>query len=52
MRGRLNQIFADQTGQSLEQITKDSDRNFWMGPEEAVEYGLAGKVIQSIDDLA
>ena len=52
MRGRLNQIFADQTGQSLEQITKDSDRNFWMGPEEAVEYGLVGKVIQSINDLA
>lgn len=51
MRKRLNQTFADQTGQSLEQVTKDSDRNFWMGPAEAVEYGLAGKVIQSLDEL-
>ena len=51
MRKRLNQTFADQTGQSLEQVTKDSDRNFWMGPAEAVEYGLAGKVIQSLEEL-
>ena len=51
MRQRLNQTFADQTGQSLERITEDSDRNFWMGPTEAVEYGLAGKVIQSLDEL-
>lgn len=51
MRKRLNQTFADQTGQSLDQIAKDSDRNFWMGPEEAVKYGLAGKVIQSLDEL-
>ncbi|MDA0750959.1 MAG: ATP-dependent Clp protease proteolytic subunit, partial [Verrucomicrobia bacterium] len=29
----------------------DSDRNFWMGPKEAVEYGLAGKIIKSINDL-
>ena len=51
MRQRLNQTFADQTGQSLERVTADSDRNFWMGPSEAVEYGLAGKVIQSMDEL-
>ncbi len=51
MRKRLNQTFADQTGQSLERVTKDSDRNFWMGPAEAVEYGLAGKVIQSLEEL-
>jgi ATP-dependent Clp protease, protease subunit len=51
MRKRLNQTFADQTGQTLEKVTEDSDRNFWMGPSEAVEYGLAGKVIQSMDEL-
>lgn len=51
MRERLNQTFADQTGQPIEKVRQDSDRNFWMGPKEAVEYGLAGKVIKSINDL-
>ncbi len=51
MRERLNRTFADQTGQSLEQVAKDSDRNFWMSPSEAVAYGLAGKVICSMGDL-
>ncbi len=51
MRQRLNQTFADQTGQSLERVTQDSDRNFWMGPQEAVEYGLVGSVVGSIDEL-
>ncbi|XOV73355.1 MAG: ATP-dependent Clp protease proteolytic subunit [Verrucomicrobiota bacterium] len=51
MRERLNQTFADQTGQPIEKVRQDSDRNFWMGPKEAVEYGLAGKIIKSINDL-
>lgn len=51
MRERLNQTFADQTGQPIEKVRQDSDRNFWMGPKEAVDYGLAGKVIKSINDL-
>ncbi len=52
MRKRLNQIFADQTGQSLERVTEDSDRNFWMSAQEAVNYGLAGKVVQSASELS
>ena len=51
MRGRLNQIFADQAGQQLKTIAKDTDRNFWMTPEEAKKYGLVGKIIQSHDEL-
>jgi ATP-dependent Clp protease protease subunit len=51
MRDRLNKIFADQTGKSIEQIAKDSDRNFWMSAEEARNYGLVGKVIQSANEL-
>ncbi|MCS1408350.1 MAG: ATP-dependent Clp protease proteolytic subunit [Verrucomicrobia subdivision 3 bacterium] len=51
MRERLNRTFAERTGQSLGQVTKDSDRNFWMSPKQAVEYGLAGKVIRSVDEL-
>ena len=51
MRERLNQIFADQTGQPLKTTAKDTDRNFWMTPEEAKKYGLVGKIIQSHDEL-
>ena len=51
MRDRLNKIFADATGQPLERIEKDTDRDFWMGPEEAIDYGLVGKVIRTISDL-
>ena len=50
-RERLNRTFAKQTGQTLERITQDSDRNFWMSPSEAIQYGLAGKVIRSMNDL-
>lgn len=47
MKDRLNQIFATETGQSLDVIEKDTDRDFWMGTEEAINYGLLGKVIRS-----
>lgn len=52
MRRRLNQIFADQTGQPLEKVEKDTDRNFWMSAKEAQDYGLVGTIIQSVSELA
>ena len=51
MRRRLNQIFADQTGQPLERVAADSDRNFWMTAQEAVDYGLAGSIVCSASEL-
>lgn len=51
MRRRLNQIFADQTGQPLAKAEKDTDRNFWMSAKEAQEYGLVGNIIQSVAEL-
>ncbi len=51
MRERLNRLLADRTGQTLEKIEEDTDRNFWMSAEEALEYGLVGKVIESSDAL-
>ena len=45
MRDRLNNLFARQTGQPVERIEKDTDRNFWMSAEEAKQYGLVGKII-------
>jgi ATP-dependent Clp protease protease subunit len=51
MRKRLNQIFADQTGQPLEKVEEDTDRNFWMSAKEAKEYGLVGNIIGSFSDI-
>ena len=45
MRERLNYIFSVQTGQPVEKIERDTDRNFWMSAEEAKDYGLVGKVV-------
>ena len=45
LRHRLNSIMADRTGQSVEQIAKDTDRDRFMSAEEAVEYGLIDKVL-------
>lgn len=51
MRDRLNRTFAEQTGQPLEKVEKDTDRNFWMSAQEAIEYGLVSKIIHSADEL-
>jgi ATP-dependent Clp protease, protease subunit len=51
MRERLSQIIADETGQSLERVRRDTERNYWMSANEAIEYGLAYKVISAIGDL-
>jgi len=50
MRRRLNEIIAKETGQPLEKVERDTDRNYWMSAEEAKDYGLVGKIIDSIRD--
>lgn len=44
MRERLNQMLADHTGQTVERIAEDTDRDFWMSPQEAADYGLIDTV--------
>ena len=51
MRERLSQIIAAETGQPVERVRKDTDRNYWMSANEAIEYGLASKIIASISEL-
>jgi ATP-dependent Clp protease protease subunit len=46
-RDRLNRTIAEATGQPLAKVKKDTDRNFWMSPEEAREYGIVGKIVSS-----
>jgi len=50
-RQRINRVIAEQTGQTIERVTKDTERDYWMGPEESVEYGIVGKIVRSIDEL-
>lgn len=44
MRQRLNEIIAQHTGQPVERVAEDTDRDFWMSPDEAVSYGLVDTV--------
>ena len=47
LKDRLNQIMADNTGQSLEQISNDTDRDNFMSAHDAVDYGLIDKVLET-----
>ena len=47
IRQQLNEIMAEKTGQPLEKIDKDTDRDFFMSAEEAKEYGIIDQVIES-----
>ncbi|MFY8130188.1 MAG: ATP-dependent Clp protease proteolytic subunit, partial [Burkholderiaceae bacterium] len=49
LRERLNQILAERTGQPIEQIAKDTDRDNFLSAEKAVEYGLIDKVLTQRD---
>lgn len=46
IREVINKILADMTGKDLEQINKDTDRNFFMSAKEALEYGIIDKVLE------
>ncbi len=50
MRDRLNRIIANETGQPIERVAKDTDRDYWMTSDEAIEYGLVGRVINSLSE--
>ena len=51
MRERFHKLFAQATGQTAEKIAKDTERDFWLTTDQALDYGLLGKVITSADDL-
>ena len=47
IRDRLNQILANHTGKTAEQVAEDTDRDYWMSPDEAKDYGIVDKVQQA-----
>lgn len=52
MRARLHAIFARATGQSEEKIARDTQRNHWLSAEEAIAYGLLGRIVERASELA
>mgnify|MGYP002841857471 FL=1 len=50
-RERINHTIAQQTGQSIDRVNVDTDRDYWMSVEESVDYGLVGTVINSVSEL-
>jgi ATP-dependent Clp protease protease subunit len=50
-RERVNRVIADETGQSMDRVLKDTDRDFWMNADEAVAYGLISRIAATRADL-
>lgn len=51
MRERFDNLFAEATGQTPEKIAEDTQHDFWLNTDEALEYGLLGKVISTMGEL-
>ena len=51
LRSKINQMIAEETGQSLEKVERDTDRDYWLNAEEAQEYGLVSRIIASRSEL-
>ena len=51
VRKRINTIISNATGQPLEKVNEDTDRNYWLNAEEAIEYGIVNKIISTHDEL-
>ena len=50
-RERIARTIARETGRPLDTVLQEIERDRWMGPEEAIEYGLVGRIIQKKSDL-
>ena len=51
MRERINKLISEETGQDLEKVQKDTDRDFWMNADEAKDYGLIDRIVQRGADI-
>ncbi len=51
IKKKINEMYADETGQLLEKVEEDTDRDYWMSPDEAVEYGLISRVVSGFDEI-
>lgn len=50
-KASINQIISEQTGKPVEQVEKDTDRDYWLSAQESIEYGLVSRIVKSRADL-
>jgi ATP-dependent Clp protease, protease subunit len=50
-KARINQLIASETGQPIERVAKDTDRDYWMTVEEAIDYGIVTKIIRTFTEV-
>lgn len=51
LKQRVNKLIAEETGQDIKTVERDTDRDRWLSPEAATEYGLISRVVTSSDEL-
>lgn len=51
LREKADGVIAEATGQTRERIAKDTSRDFWLGAEEAKEYGLVGRIVNTLAEI-
>jgi ATP-dependent Clp protease protease subunit len=51
LRGKINRLIADETGNPVEQVEKDTDRDYWMNSQEAVNYGLISRIVSKREEI-
>ena len=51
LRAKINQMIAEETGQTLAKVERDTDRDYWLSAEEAQEYGLVSRIIANRSEL-
>jgi len=50
-KARINKIISEETGRSLDQVEQDTDRDYWMSVDEAMDYGIVSKVVTSVREI-
>ena len=51
LRAKLDKVIAEATGQSLDKVRSDTERDCWLSSEEAVSYGIVGRIVSSKSEL-
>lgn len=51
LRSKINRMIADETGQRLAKVERDTDRDYWLSAEEAQEYGLVSRIVANRQEL-
>ncbi len=51
LRAKINKLISDETGRAVEKVEKETDRDYWLNAEEALEYGLVSRIVKTRAEL-